>query len=276
MDAAFVLLNRQRWAVRMAAQRLSKLKIIPRHEAWILHHRERVVMKKLKVLSALSLLVTAGAANAEVSGSMGIASSYLWRGFDLGPGTPAVSGDLHYSNSGFYGGIWGSSGDTVNGTEYDLYAGWGGSLGPVALDVSYWTYNYPTIKLRPGNLSELVTSVGVGPISAFLLYNINSPGLNRDGDPGNGDYQYYGLKAKAGAFTFVLGHHNQGGFDNASAQALRATGVTVTKNLTHADVSYAYNDNLSFTVSVPVDVASGYDKPADPTFVASYSVPFGK
>jgi len=241
-------------------------------------------MKKLKVLSALSLLAVAGAANAEISGSMGIASSYLWRGFELGSGTPAISGDLHYSNSGFYGGIWGSSGDTANGTEYDLYAGYGGSAGIFTYDVSYWTYNYPketkrngfAYNMRPGTLSELVTSFGVGPVSAFFLYNINAPGLNVEGDPANGDYQYYGLKAKAGAFSFVLGHHNQGKFDNASAQALRASGVTVTKNLTHFDATYAYNDNLSFTVSIPVGVADNYDKPQDPTFVASYSVPFGK
>jgi hypothetical protein len=235
-------------------------------------------MKKLKVLSALSLLAVAGAAHAEISGSMGIASSYLWRGYDLGAGhgVPAISGDLHYSNSGFYGGIWGSSGDYVNGTEYDLYAGYGGSAGAFTYDVSYWTYSYPSTRkaadltdsngdavsgylsdlntLRPGSLSEVVISLGIGPVSAFLLHNVNHPAIDA-----NGDYSYYGLKGKFGAFTAVVGHHN----DQAS-------------KLTHADLSYAYNDNLSFTVSVPVDVASGYEKPGDPTFVASYSVPFGK
>jgi uncharacterized protein (TIGR02001 family) len=218
-------------------------------------------MKATKVLSVLGLLALASTASAEVSGSMGIASSYLWRGFDLGAGggVPAISGDLHASASGFYGGIWGSSGDHVNGTEYDLYAGYGGSAGAFTYDVSYWTYSYPAIKLRPANLSELVISLGVGPVSAFLNYNVNAPGLNSDRKAANGDYQYYGVKAKAGAFTFLLGHHNDGGM-----------------KLTHTDLSYAYNDNLSFTVSVPVDVAAGYDKPADPTFVASYAVPFGK
>ncbi|MGC3981989.1 MAG: TorF family putative porin [Steroidobacteraceae bacterium] len=218
-------------------------------------------MKSVKILSALSLLAIAGAANAEVSGSMGIASSYLWRGYDLGAGAgvPAVSGDLHVSAAGFYSGIWGSSGDHTLGTEYDLYAGYGGSAGAFTYDISYWTYSYPAIKLRPANLSELVVSLGVGPVSAFINYNVNAPGLNSDGDPANGDYQYYGVKAKLSAFTVLVGHHNDGG-----------------AKLTHADLSYAYNDNLSFTVSVPVDVAAGYDKPADPTFVASYSVPFGK
>jgi len=251
-------------------------------------------MKKLKVLSALSLLAVAGAANAEISGSMGIATSYLWRGIDLGKGggVPAISGDLHYSNSGFYAGIWGSSGDHVAGTEYDLYAGWGGSAGPVTMDFSYWTYSYPTATnvtgdpfsgpakgSRPGNLSELVTSVGVGPVSAFLLYNINAPGLFVKNDltteAANGHYMYYGLKAKAGAFSAVLGHHN----DPTSGYVPANAGVY----LTHFDISYAYNDNLTFTVSAPLRVSDKidgntgerYHKP-DPTFVASYSVPFGK
>ena len=242
-------------------------------------------MKKLKVLSALSLLAVAGAANAEISGSMGIATSYLWRGIDLGKGggVPAVSADLHYSNSGFYGGIWGSSGDHIAGTEYDLYAGYGGSAGIFSYDVSYWTYSYPSATnvygdafagpakgTRPGNLSELVTSFGVGPVSAFLLYNLNTPTFCDDTTGEcfgkNGDYQYYGLKAKAGAFSFVLGHHN----DQSTY-------------LTHFDVSYAYNDNLSFTVSAPLRVSDKIDvntgerfHKADPTFVASYTVPFGK
>lgn len=211
-------------------------------------------MKTLKVLSALSLLAIAGAANAEVTGSMGIASSYLWRGYDLGSGTPAVSGDLKVSSSGFYAGIWGSSGDTLNGTEYDLYAGYGGSSGLFSYDISYWTYSYPTgAGLSPGDLSEVVGSVGVGPVTAFWLHNVSAPGSCCDGD-----YNYYGAKAKFGAFTALVGHHD----DDAA-------------KLTHFDLTYSYNDNLSFTVSAPVDIADGYTK-ADPTFVAAYTVPFGK
>jgi uncharacterized protein (TIGR02001 family) len=216
-------------------------------------------MKSIKVLSALSLLALAGTANAEVTGSMGIASSYLWRGYDLGSGTPAVSGDLKFSASGFYTGVWASSGDTLNGTEYDLYAGYGGSVGEFKYDVSYWTYSYPTGSAQddlgtPGKLSELVTSFGYGPVSVFYLKNLATPG---DGD---GDYSYYGLKGTAGAFTATLGQHD----------------LEDSQELTHFDVSYAYNSNLSFTVSIPVGVADGYEKPSDPTIIASYSVPFGK
>ena len=209
-------------------------------------------MKSIKVLSALSLLALAGAAQAEVTGSMGIASSYLWRGLDLGSGTPAVSGDLKFSESGFYTGIWGSSGDTANGTEYDLYAGYGGAAGAVTYDISYWTYSYPTgLGLKPFDLAEVVGSLGVGPVTASMYYNVADPAGN------DGDYKYYTLKAKFGAFTALLGQHDGGADD-----------------LSHFDLSYAYNDNLSFTISAPIDSDSGNE--ADPTFVASYSVPFGK
>lgn len=215
-------------------------------------------MKSIKVLSALSLLALASAAHAEVSGSAAIASSYLWRGFDLGAGhgVPAVSGDLHASAAGFYAGIWGSSGDYTNGTEYDLYAGYGGSAGAFTYDISYWTYAYPANKDsggNPGNLSEAVVSLGVGPVSVFFNENLNMYGTENDGD-----YQYYGVKGKFGAFTLLAAHHDDEGM-----------------KLTHADLSYAYNDNLAFTVSKPVTVAEGYDRPA-PTFVVSYTVPFGK
>jgi uncharacterized protein (TIGR02001 family) len=231
-------------------------------------------MKQVKMLTALGLLAVAGAANAEVSGSMGIASSYLWRGYDLGSGTPAISGDLHASAKGFYGGVWVSSGDAsnqdngtptdltddfTNGTEYDLYAGYGGAAGLFNYDVSYWTYAYPTggakdTKGTPGKLSEAVVKLGVGPVKAFVNWNIKTPGS------GDGDYQYYGITGTVGAFTALVARHD----DQA-------------QTLTHMDLTYAYNANLSFTVSKALDVANdkGYKLPK-PTIVASYSVPFGK
>lgn len=216
-----------------------------------------------KVVSVLGLLTLAGAAQAEVTGSMGIASTYLWRGYDLGSGTPAVSGDLKLTAGGFYTGAWVSSGDTVGGTEYDLYAGWGATLGPVTLDVSYWTYSYPTSlgytdgggdHLGPFELSDIVASVGFGPISVFAIMNATND-ANSDTE---GEIAYYGVKAKFGSFSGALAQHGQDFGDE----------------LLHADLTYAYNDNLSFTLSAPLDSESGDH--AEPTIVVSYAVPFGK
>jgi len=59
----------------------------------------------LATAAASTMAIAAPAAVAEVAASATISSSYLWRGKDLGSGTPALSADLVYSESGFYGGL---------------------------------------------------------------------------------------------------------------------------------------------------------------------------
>lgn len=200
-------------------------------------------------------------AQAEVSASVGVASTYLWRGQDLGSGTPAVSGDLNYSNSGFYTGIWGSSGDTAAGTEYDLYAGYGMSFGEndmFSVDLSIWNYNYPTIgpddegepqEVDFGDLSEVVLSLGVGPVALTIYDNVA-------GSPG---YMYYTLGGAVGDFSLTVGMH-----DNADSGA---------DDPVHVDLSYAYNDNVSFTFS---QFVADEDPNDDLKFVVSYSLPIGE
>ena len=73
------------------------------------------------LLSGAVLMPAANAAAPEVSASVGVANMYLWRGYDLGDGDAAISGDLKATHdSGAYAGIWASSGDASWGTEYDL------------------------------------------------------------------------------------------------------------------------------------------------------------
>ncbi len=225
------------------------------------------------ILAVAAIAATASfapAASAEVSASAGVANMYLWRGYDLGDGSAAISGDLNVSGSGFYAGIWGSSGDSGLGSEYDLYTGWGGEFGMFTVDISVWTYVYPdgsrqeslfvetdapatgtasgvtTRDDTVGDLSEAILSVGVGPV-AVTYYN-NIAGLS--------GYTYYTIGAEFGAFSVLAGqHHNDGGKNDDPA---------------HLDLSYAYNDNLSFTVSKIVsDELTGDD---NMNFVVSYSL----
>ncbi len=210
--------------------------------------------KKLLASSvAASVLAVSAipAANAEVSGSVGIASTYLWRGNDLGSGTPAISGDLSYSMSGAYAGIWGSSGDTAAGTEYDLYLGYGGEISSFSYDISLWNYNYPTggDEVDFGDLSELVISLGYGPV-AFTYY---------DNVAGGTGYEYYTLAGSFSDFTLLVGMH-----DNEADDA---------DDPVHVDLSYAYNDNLTFTFSQMVADEPETD---DLKFVVSYSIPLGE
>src|SRR5690606_33582284 len=93
---------------------------------------EEELMKKMHknflasavALSAMASLALTPAAHAEVSASVGASNMYYWRGLDLGGGA-AISADINYSASGFFGGLWTSSGDEGWGTEYDIYAGYG-------------------------------------------------------------------------------------------------------------------------------------------------------
>ncbi|MCK9467984.1 MAG: histidine kinase [Porticoccaceae bacterium] len=186
----------------------------------------------------------------EVSASAAVASTYLWRGYDVGSGTPAVSGDLVVSHGGAYAGIWGSSGDTSAGSEYNIFAGYAFEVGGLTVDLSVWNWIYPTTSTiggenaRFGDISEVVLGLGYGRFR-FAYYD------NVAGDSG---YGYYTLGADLGPFSLLVGQHNVPGGDDP----------------VHVDLSYAYNNNLSFTLSQFVS-----DEPADDNlkFVVAYSFP---
>lgn len=214
-------------------------------------------MKNVKNLLAASVaaasmtLVAAPASAVDVSASASVASLYLWRGFDLSDGSPAVSGDITISEAGFYAGVWGSSGDDTYGQEVDYYAGFATEAGPVSIDLSVWNYVYPGSSAgfvdngdTYGDLSEVILGLGMGPVSLTIYDNI----------AGAQGYNYYTLGYDVGSFSFLLG-----GTENNDEDA----------NYAHFDVSYAYNDNLAFTFSQMIDE----DNDDDLKFVVSYSLP---
>ena len=220
--------------------------------------------------AALTGAVTvANPAMAEVSASAAVANMYLWRGIDLGDGSAAVSGDLVYSNSGAYAGVWVSSGDDALGNEYDYFAGYGGEAGDFSYDLSLWNYNYSDNGLSgmgfdvsddtTGELSEVILTLGYGDFSFSYYDNI----------AGGTGYTYMTLSGGIGKFSATVGHHDM---DEA--------GPTESDSMTHFDLSYAFNDNLSFTASKVI--AQDCDKDdtgctgtvdEDLKFVVSYSLP---
>lgn len=208
------------------------------------------------VLGSVGTVATAHAQlPGELSASAGVANMYLWRGIDLGDGSPAVYGDLIYSVSGFYAGIWGSSGDSALGSEYDLFAGWGTEIGGFSVDISLWNYNYSDLEARDdttGELSEVILTLGYGPVTAQYYDNI----------AGNTGYKYYTLAGTLGQFTLKAGMHDYKGEPDG-----------IDADMTHLDLIYAYNDRLAFTLSKVIDDDrdAGYDD--DLNFVVSYSLP---
>jgi hypothetical protein len=227
-------------------------------------------MNKLTQAIALATAMTAGLtattatqAEVEVSASAGIANMYLWRGNDLGGvtddsgnvsgGVPAISGDLSVSAAGAYGGVWTSSGDAASGQEYDIYAGYGGEAGALSYDVSIWAYVYPDGGVSDGTFgdnSEIIVSLGAAGASVGIYKQV--------GDAVDNDNMYYTLGYGMDAFSGTVG------ITDAAAKGA---------DYTHFDLSYAYNDNISFTVSKIVDQETEKALDEDTKFVVSYSLP---
>ena len=214
-------------------------------------------MKTLSKAIAIASLVSASAltaqvAQAEVSASAAVASTYLWRGTDLGGA--AVSGSLDYSHaSGAYAGIWGSSGDASGGNETDLYFGFAGEAGSIGYDIGYATYLYPG-EDDIDDAAEFYLSVSAAAFSATVYVPTDS----------DSDYRYIALGADAGDYSFALGQTIDNTDDDFPG---------VDADYTHLDVTYAYNDKLAFTYSqVVAEDTEGYADMGG-TFVVSYSLP---
>jgi hypothetical protein len=196
-----------------------------------------------KTLIAAATITTFGlaAAPAAVSleASASIATSYLWRGHELGDGDAALAVDVSGSTGALSYGLWVSSGDNEvageGGTEYDIYASYSGSAGDLGYSIGYASYNYPTTGVGFDDSAEYIYGLSYGPASVTIFDNTET------------DYEYTVIGYEAGAFSFAYGDDETD---------------------THFDVSYAVNDSLSLTVS-----DSDRDG-ADPIVVASYTLPF--
>ena len=203
-----------------------------------------------KTLIAAALLTTGAAAQAEVSGSVGIASAYLWRGFDLGAGSAAFSGSLDYAEGPFYAGIWGSSGDDSSGTEYDLYAGLTGEVGGVGLDLAYVSYNYPDC-----TTNGFLGTTGCDFEEVILGASFGMFGLTY-ADNTDDDSYYVAGTLDIEDFSFTVGYFEADAAGSPSGM--------------HYDATYSMGD-LAFTLSQSSDDGVGYSE--EMQFVVSYSFP---
>ncbi|HSC68566.1 MAG TPA: TorF family putative porin [Cellvibrio sp.] len=196
-------------------------------------------MKQKLIAGAIALSAMAGfsvpAAQAEVSAAVGAANMYYWRGFDLGLGDPQVWGDLKASAAGFYGGVWAASGDAVLGQEIDLYAGYGHAFGDFKVDLSFWSYVYPSSEIKFGESSEGVLALSYGPVTASYYKNIAS-------EYGDNSYSYASLAVVLDKFTLKYGVHAQDDQSDASLDGVQ-----------HVDLTYTYNEKLAFTLGQVID-----------------------
>jgi uncharacterized protein (TIGR02001 family) len=118
--------------------------------------------KLLGAAIAVGAMFVGGTAKAEtdVTFNLGVATDYIFRGIDQ---TGAFEegqafGGVDATSGSFYAGAWVSNtgGTPTNFIEYDLYAGWKPTLGPVALDLGVIYYGY-TDSDAGGSESDLST-----------------------------------------------------------------------------------------------------------------------
>lgn len=160
-----------------------------------------IFTKKVTSLRMLSVAVAASvaglaaplAAQADVTGNIGVFSKYVLRGITNAPENDgaAVQGGLDYSHSsGVYVGYWGSSlgyanrtSDSAtfpNGFESDIYAGYKVKLGPVELNagVIYYTYT----QVLDSDAAEVVLAAGFGPVTVGAKYLTKDVAWGNTGD----------------------------------------------------------------------------------------------
>jgi|SRR5690554_204875 len=200
-----------------------------------------------------------GGTGVEVAASVGVANMYLWRGMDVGNGDPAVFGDITASYGGAYASVWASSGDASAGQEYDVILGYGAEFGKFFFDIAAVSYVFPRYSSPDvpgqrndfGDWVEAILTLGYGPVSVSYFDTIEAAD---NGYSYGKDYSYFSTSASFGPVGILIGRHDM---DDESP--------------VHLDLSYAYSDRLSFTISKFVADKDNIEH--DANFVVSYTLP---
>lgn len=223
-------------------------------------------MKKSIVLAtAVASVLSSGVALAELSGNAAIASNYIWRGVTQTTDQSAGQGGIDYGHeSGLYAGTWVSNvnfGNSDDGYEMDVYAGFAGEAGDLGYDIGVISYQYP---ITPEfNFTEIYVSGTFNILTVGLASTVDAASGNKDGvfDEGdmyvNGSLDYTVGKSDvslyAGSYMFDNdGLAGVGEVDyNHFGASIGKDGFTfaVDKN----DIDGGSADNVRFTASYAID-----------------------
>lgn len=195
--------------------------------------------------------------NLQIDVNFDVANLYLDSGYNLSVSKPMVLGNLQFTKTNtadIYSGITIVSGDAENGTEYDMYMGFGSSLGQMNYDLNYRTKLYPNQNIDAGEVADLQLGLEYKDLSYEINYNVSSQIANES----NRSWSYMAVSANYDDFTLLVGKNNDA--------------------LLHTDLSYAYNKNLNLTLSIPLSTEerqeSGEKAPLDSPFLqAKLTIP---
>lgn len=208
---------------------------------------KKSVTHSLALATAMAVLTLSPAAQAEVTGNIGVYSKYVLRGITNNAENDgvAVQGGLDWSHSsGVYLGYWGSNLDygitrtstTNTGFENDIYGGYGFKAGPV--DLSFGLIQYLYTQAADSDGTELVGSVGAGPVKGGFKYLLKDVAWGNKGDTYltldfkqalPADYELnatlgYYLYADSGEFEPLLATTESSGFRHLDIKLSHAIG----------------------------------------------------
>lgn len=219
--------------------------------------------RSLLTAAVLGVMLPVTGAFAETSATISASNMYLYRGVNLSAANPQIAGSLDYAhNSGLYAGIWGSSEGASESPEYDIYAGYSVELGGISLDANITDYNYPETEgeEKLGDYSELILSAGYtqDKMGAELKIIDGLEGATT----GLGGYYYTALTGSYDKVSVTWGSY--------AVDALN----TDLPEYQHIDIGFAFNDEVSFTLSKITDTDQGAIEDSDELFAVTWTKTF--
>jgi len=215
--------------------------------------RSKTASRVISAAAACMPMLAASAQAGDLEASAGVANTYLFRGVDVNDGRPQVFGDLTYrADFGLYISGWGSS--AGNGSsEFDSVLGFSHDVGPVSVNIGAINYVYPGEDDIDtfGAQSEAFVGASWNGFELYYYSNIAARGKVNQ----NEGYYYVAASYTWKQFAVTVGHAAddtlKGNRDDAGIQDFAIDKAEY--SYTHLDITYAFNDNLSFTVSQIVD-----------------------
>lgn len=210
-------------------------------------------LRPLVLVTSLALTAMAAplAAQAELSGNVGVVSQYVLRGNAVSPenSNPSLQGGFDWSGSnGIYLGYWGSNlgyadAPYSNGFENDIYGGYAGSAGKVSYSFGLIGYKYLHVSDSDG--IEAVGTLGYGPFKLSMNYLTRNLSWGNKGDIyWNLGYSTdlpkgFSLDAAVGYYTYKKDSSN---LATTKTSNFRDASVTLTHPIakTGADMSVSY------------------------------------
>lgn len=248
-------------------------------------HSRKFSSLMVAVTLAMPASVLPMAAQAELSGNIGVVSKYIFRGIGNENSGAAVQGGLDYAHgNGFYAGWWASSLDytydkdagedyTTNAVENNFYAGFSGEAAGFSYGVGVLQYYF--LSVDDSDLTELQLSIGYGPFTLQADYLLN------DGWWGNSGDIYWSASYETALpydFTFgaVLGYSTYDD-DDAGNDKRGWNATTKDSNFRHLDLTLSRpigDTGAAMSISYIIAGKDREDTEYDDTMVLGISYAF--